>query len=115
MSLIEQLGGYEKAKEWYAKETKRLGAKGLWSWKFSELQNEMLEYRRENNIFENGDKVVHIYDCENSMIFTVKDISNNGYSFGNDWGWFVVLSNMGVGYTFKHATPQEIEAGRRLD
>ena len=74
-----------------------------------------LEHRRQHNIFEAGDKVVHIYDCENSMLFTVKDITYNGYSFGNDWGWRGVISDMGVGHTFRHATDAEIKAGKRLE
>ena len=79
-----------------------------------DLELALLEHRRENNIFEDGDKIVYIYDCENSMLFTVKDITDKGYSFGNDWGWRGVISNMGVGHTFRLATPKEIKAGHRL-
>lgn len=75
----------------------------------------LLEYRRQHNIFEVGDKVVHIYDSGNSMLFTVKDITDHGYSFGNDWGWRGVISNMGVGHAFRHATTKEIKAGKRLE
>ena len=47
MSLIERLGGYEAAK-----------AEGE-KWGFDDfLNNQLLEYRRQHNIFEVGDKVV---------------------------------------------------------
>lgn len=115
MNLIELLGGYEKAKNHrdylasYGSEFAGVSQKEI-----NELNTALLEYRRQHNIFEAGDKVVHIYDCENSMLFTVKDITYNGYSFGNDWGWRGVISNMGVGHTFRHATDEEIKAGKRL-
>lgn len=73
-----------------------------------------LAYRREHNIFEVGDLVVYINRCENSMIFKLIEISDSGYAYGNDWGWNGVISNMGVGCTFRHATDEEIKAGRRL-
>ena len=50
-SLIEQLGGYEKAKECLDTKTARLSV-------INELRAALLEYRRKHNIFEAGDKVV---------------------------------------------------------
>lgn len=64
--------------------------------------------------FKDGDYVVHKYDHENSMLFKVKDITDNGYSYGNDWGWYGVISNMGVGYTFRLATTEEIKADKKI-
>ena len=104
--LIENLGGYETAKS-------KLRENG--SLHAERLKKALLEYRRQHNIFEVGDKVVHIYDSGNSMLFTVKDITDHGYSFGNDWGWRGVISNMGVGHAFRHATTKEIKAGKRLE
>lgn len=111
MNLIEKLGGYDdsrKSLQWLIDNDED------YIQEESNLYHACLQYRRENNIFEDGDKIVHIYDCENSMLFTVKDITEKGYSFGNDWGWKGVISNMGVGHTFRHATPEEIKAGHRL-
>ena len=51
MSLIEQLGGYEKAKECLDTKTARLSV-------INELRAALLECRRKHNIFEVGDKVV---------------------------------------------------------
>ncbi|MDN5644648.1 MAG: hypothetical protein L0G67_04710 [Acinetobacter sp.] len=108
MNLIERLGGYEYLNGFY----KRAVAHGF---TLTEIKDSLLQYRRQHNIFENGDKAVYIYDCENSMLFTVKDITDKGYSFGNDWGWRGVISNMGVGNTLRHATDAEIKAGKRLE
>ena len=112
MNLIEQLGGYERAKHEFEmiKEMKP-----IYPGEIETNDRLLLEYRRQHNIFENGDKAVYIYDCENSMLFTVKDITDKGYSFGNDWGWRGVISNMGVGNTLRHATDAEIKAGKRLE
>lgn len=110
MNLIEKLGGYESA---YKFHLDRVNSHKTFI--YDGLDKELLNYRRENNIFEENDKVVYIYDCENSMLFSVRDITEKGYSFGNDWGWYGVISNTGVGYTFRHATDEEIKAGCRLD
>lgn len=113
MNLIEKLGGYDSLKKEY-EETLPMIQKGYESKSMEVIRLLLLEHRRENNIFEDGDKIVHIYDCENSMLFTVKDITEKGYSFGNDWGWKGVVSDMGVGHTFRLATDEEIKAGHRL-
>lgn len=48
MNLIDQLGGYEAAK-----------AQGE-EWGFDDFLNaQLLEYRRQHNIFEVGDKVIY--------------------------------------------------------
>lgn len=126
MNLIEQLGGYEKAKnirlgneedwmfystrkEWYS------DIKHDESFIFiDDLKYQLAQHRRENNIFEDYDKVVAKFDCEPSYLYIVKNISDKGYSYGNDWGWRGVISNSGVDSCFRHATDAEIKAGRRL-
>ena len=66
MNLIEQLGGYEAAK-----------AEGE-KWGFDDfLNNQLLEYRRQHNIFEVGDKVIEITDYPDNDVLTVKSISDN--------------------------------------
>ena len=51
MNLIEQLGGYEYLNEFY----KRAVAHGF---TLTEIKDALLQYRRQHNIFEVGDKVV---------------------------------------------------------
>lgn len=92
MSLIVKLGGYEKAKEYLENLNKiplHEQAEDTITW----LPDALLEYRRENNIFEAGDKVIYpwignaicVYDSEN--IINIDCI---------------------------HATDEEIKAGHRL-
>lgn len=103
--LIEQLGGYEEAKS-KLRDNNPLHAE--------RLKKALLEYRRQHNIFEHGDYIVWLFGYEPSHLYKVKYITDKGYSYGNDWGWRGVLSNKGVGHDFRHATPEEIKAGRRL-
>lgn len=103
MNLIDRLGGYEAAKQEGEK------------WGFDEfLLEQLLEYRREHNIFEDGDYVVSLHDYEPSHLYKVRNITEEGYEYGNDWGWYRVLSNEGVGCNFRHLEDEEIKAGRRL-
>lgn len=78
------------------------------------LEKALLGYRRQHNIFEHGDYIVWLFDYEPSHLYTVKNITEKGYDYGNDWGWYGVLSNEGVGCNFRHATDEEIKAGKRL-
>lgn len=71
MNLIEQLGGYEKVKQ-------------MWvdggSLQSTQLAFELLQYRRENNIFEEKDKIAFVDDfmhCEIMIVAWVRD--------GNFW------------------------------
>ncbi|WP_046205855.1 hypothetical protein [Acinetobacter radioresistens] len=68
MNLIEQLGGYEKAKEWYKDQDLR-GNHTV------RIRHALLEYRRANNIFEVGDKVVVLVNAlGNKYTWIVKAI-----------------------------------------
>ena len=65
------------------------------------LRGVMLEYRRQHNIFEVGDKVVWI----NSIA-------------PNDPRLFEIEEDLGEKpdtWSLRHATPAEIQAGKRLD
>lgn len=98
MNLIEQLGGYEAAKN-QAKD-KSIGF-------LVDINNELLEYRRQHNIFEVGDKVVSIDKYSNDMIFTVAEPTSKNVFTSMEFGE--------IAYSFvRHATPEEIKAGRRL-
>lgn len=91
MNLIEQLGGYEKAKE-------------MRHYLFCYVDGDhymavdaaLLEYRRQHNIFEVGDKVVWRKSLTPiSSLMEITDLD------GETWG-------------IRHATSAEIKAGRRL-
>lgn len=91
MNLVERLGGYEAAK-----------AEGE-KWGFDDfLNNQLLEYRRQHNIFEVGDKVVvkaHPFWPEDYVIHTVEQ-EHIGKWYMSAW---------------RHATDEEIKAGKRLE
>ena len=102
MNLIEQLGGYEAAKN-QAKD-KSIGF-------LVDINNELLEYRRQHNIFEVGDKVVYLSNIapEHNDIYDVWKVDLIGC--------LVMLGDMDYRAMYdqiRHATPEEIKAGRRL-
>ena len=132
MNLIEQLGGYERAKRI---EKNIYGTGGrlirypskdfdynddggnvcdveLISFKANDLKKSLLEYRRANNIFEVGDKVKAKDDQFGfDELFRVDDF------FANDDGINLAVLNDGDCYPIsflEHATDLEIEAGRRI-
>ena len=86
MNLIEQLGGYERAKK--------------------ELMDALLEYRRQHNIFEVGDKVVYVDDFMPDSVSVVSEVNDRVWLNGNN---AVCIKEI-----IKHATDAEIKAGRRL-
>ena len=110
MNLIEQLGGYERAKS-------IADCKSGIVHPTQQLLDALLEYRREHNIFEVGDdvvfcnflkgvsqkwlgetfKVIHVYEDEG-----VAAVSSSG-----------VNTHLTL-YTIKHATDAEIKAGVRV-
>lgn len=101
MNLIEQLGGYEKAKEWVNPSIEAISQEFL--------KSELLEYRRQHNIFEVGDDVV-LSDGNCTLM----------YKLHERIGKYVYLKRpSGREYDFnidqiRHATPEEIKAGKRL-
>ena len=108
MNLIEQLGGYEKAKE----ELKTRISKGL-VYSVISLEEALLEYRRQHNIFEVGDKVVFrecsgIGGASDAIdLMTVKSIDAFGVRMTNSLcPWAIQI---------RHATDAEIKAGKRLE
>ena len=114
MNLIEQLGGYERAKDGLHRlklEKKDLLTCGDLVVVESEIDAALLEYRRQHNIFEVGDKVVVLTNAlGNKYTWIVESID----------GIMVEISQVGqpnewVHYSeIAHTTPEEIKAGRRL-
>ena len=114
MNLIEQLGGYERAKDGLHRlklEKKDLLTCGDLVVVESEIDAALLEYRSKHNIFEVGDKVVSRCADKEIRIFTyqetigrnilVKCKKGKGYCYPKKW--------------FSHANDAEIKAGKRLE
>ena len=102
MNLIEQLGGYEFVKKMWQDGGSLQG---------TQLAFELLEYRRQHNIFEVGDKVVFLQNIapEHDGIYTITEIFKNSC--------FVIEDGMDYRAFYdyiRHATDAEIKAGRRL-
>ena len=135
MNLIEQLGGYEQAKEiafdplhpqmthvsidgchWVNEEFAHIPEineqmKGMV--KIGEIRHALLEYRRANNIYEAGDKVVRTHSRSKPKIWAVEGVSNvflKHYVCDADGELLEHFSE----YEIRHATDEEIEAGKRL-
>ena len=95
MNLIEQLGGYERAKK--------------------ELMDALLEYRRQHNIFEVGDAIVRRWN--NRVYWIITDV-DNGSEFmisENKNAKFKDCKVCDMPCNFTHATNAEIEACKRLE
>ena len=112
MNLIEQLGGYERAKHEFEmiKEMKPIYPGEI------ETNNRLLlEYRRQHNIFEVGDAVIRKWNGR--LYYLIVDIDNDGQEFlihhdkGANFKDCRIFDNI---CNFKHATDEEIKAGRRL-
>ena len=116
MNLIEQLGGYERAKDGLHRlklEKKDLLTCGDFVVVESEIDAALLEYRRQHNIFEVGDKVVFrecsgIGGASDAIdLMTVKSIDAFGVRMTNSLcPWAIQI---------RHATDEEIKAGKRLE
>ena len=98
-NLIEQLGWYDVVKQ-------------MWidggSLKDTQLAFELLEYRRQHNIYEEGDWI--IYDDE-LMVFAMWSKHHNEYAY-------IGYANADDGAlehrsAFRHATDEEIAQGYR--
>ena len=111
MNLIEQLGGYEKAKE-YLVELQRTPMHEQTEDTISYLPDALLDYRRQHNIFEVGDKVVLRRPDQFSEIYTY-----DAYSEKMDLHFFESESDYGhvALDRVRHATDEEIKAGKRLE
>ena len=114
MNLIEQLGGYEKAKEalhQLKSEKKDLISCGASIFVESQVIDALLDHRRQHNIFEVGDLVVSRCNDKETRIFKYET------TIGKN---IVVRCKKGKGYCypkkwFSHATDAEIKAGKRLE
>ena len=111
MNLMEQLGGYDEAKKILEEVKSR---DHIYAQKFEKpaLEEALLEYRRQHNIFEVGDKVKakdHQFGFDE--LFRIDDF------FANDDGVNLAVLDDGDCYPIsflEHATDAEIKAGKRL-
>ena len=96
-NLIEQLGGYDVVKQ-------------MWidggSLKDTQLAFELLEYRRQHNIYEIGDKVSHTIF---SSIFTINDVQSYSVLATTNTGYHTSLNIVLI----RHCTDKEIAQGYR--
>lgn len=100
MNIIEQLGGYEETKKhldscWCDDDNREY------------LLEKLLDYRRQHNIYEVGDKVVHP-KFSNMNIYEICEIKGDLFTVFYDRKSHSFKSDV------RHATPEEIAAGRRL-
>ena len=105
--MIEQLGGYEEAKMLRGTTSNALLDMKTWTVHVDDIDLALLEHRRANNIFEVGDKVVH-HKFSNIKIYEVCEISGDLLTVFYDRKTHSFKTDI------RHATDEEIEAGRRL-
>lgn len=106
MNLIEQLGGYENAKE----RLKRQNV--LTDSDYNYGQKKLLEYRRQHNIYEEFDMLVYMEMSDISKIYRMVSAKPNSE------GYIWMMGKGGLVYEnikyLIHANDEEIAAGRRL-
>ena len=125
MSLIEQLGGYEKAKEkrddisHTLDNSELLGGgdarEGLYE-RLESIDKALLEYRRQHNIFEVGDKVVY-RALPHERLFSVRFVGDDEivvYELWDEMGAKTFTEKHPYS-DIDHAIPEEIAAGKRLE
>ena len=111
--MIEQLGGYEKARQ-YAKNYHSI------DFDISSFDRLLLQYRREHNIFEDDDLVCVKFNNKLLRIYHIyQNIDDeDGYCDGSEEVCLECISTDYSTHTYlsdiRHATDAEIKAGRRL-
>ena len=113
MNLIEQLGGYERAKDGLHRlklETKDLLTRGDLVVVESEIDAALIEYRRQHNIFETDDYIIHDGELKVFAMWSsaVEGCAYIGYAYAEN-------GEMAHKDEFGHATDEEIKAGKRLE
>ena len=113
MNLIERLGGYERAKDGLHRlklEKKDLLTCGDLVVVESEIDAALLEYRRQHNIYEIGDKIVSTLDGSEDWKNAICEILAFHKKMAITTGFSCAIHH----YDYRHATPEEIKAGCRL-
>ena len=113
MNLIEQLGGYERAKHEFEmiKEMKP-----IYPGEIETNDRLLLSYRRQHNIFEVGDSVLPISNHSDQVYFLsdwyIEDLDFRYTTNSGSWG--IIVKSLMDG-AWRHATDEEIKAGKRLE
>ena len=119
MNLIERLGGYEKAKEkrydisHTLDNSEILGGgdarEGLYE-RLESIDKALLEYRRQHNIFEPDDYIIHDGELKVFAMWSsaMEGCAYIGYAYAEN-------GEMAHKDEFRHATDAEIKAGKRLE
>lgn len=102
MNLIEQLGGYEKSKKFLSEILNNKSPHEI-------LTRELLAYRRQHNIFEEGDKTVFVDDFMHDELMVVAWTRKCEVWMDEGAKRCTDLSMI------RHATDVEIKAGKRLE
>ena len=102
MNLIEQLGGYKETK-------KHLDSCWCDDDNRVYLLKKLLEHRRQHNIFEPDDYIIHDDELKVFAMWSsaVEGCAYIGYAYAEN-------GEMAHKDEFRHATDEEIKAGRRL-
>ena len=115
INLIEQLGGYEAAKAHIRElvsdyDEGVTGKTKLYDFQFSvgQVEQALLEHRRQHNIFEVGDKVIKTHP-KNTILWPVLGVYKNGGVWLDYKGFCWKPPRV------RHATDEEIKAGKRLE
>ncbi len=113
MNLIEKYGSYEKAKE-----LRRYLFCYVDGEHYIEVDKALLEYRRQHDMYEVGDKVVYKPSMVQGVIFTVIGFDDFGWmkteAFFEGFDHPKRFSEDPPFSDIRHATDEEIKAGRRL-
>lgn len=104
MNLIEQLGGYERAK--IIQGSREMGGLPY----DLDLEDTLLQYRRQHNIYEIGDKIVSTLDGSEDWKNAICEILAFHKKMAITTGFSCAIHH----YDYRHATPEEIKAERRL-
>lgn len=117
MSLIEQLGGYERAKAFLnatsftIDELIMMQRSGL---RTQHVEKALLEYRRQHNVYEADDLVVFVDEKERKPVLLKFKESRNF-----DLVHLEIIGSGLCGPSYqkeiRHATDEEIKAGKRLE
>ena len=117
MNLIERLGGYERAKDGLHRlklEKKDLLTCGDLVVVESEIDAALLEYRRQHNVYEADDLVVFVDEKERKPVLLKFKESRNF-----DLVHLEIIGSGLCGPSYqkeiRHATDEEIKAGKRLE
>lgn len=108
MNLIEQLGGYEKAKRELQLKEQNSVLQCCITVTAEMIRDELLEYRRQHNIFEESDKIVFVDDFMHGELMTVA-WARKGEVWMDEGAKRCTDLSM-----IRHATDEEIKAGKRL-